>query len=200
MISVIFLGHLGELSVSSATMATSFAGVTGYYFIVRLSRLFAWSLFVSRFVNPLLFPNFFYLAFCISCLLLPFLSKWWSLSLIYANGHIEWCCLSTYLCIISIWAIMSLRYFIIQAKKILTSLQTGMSLVGNGKCAWNFLWTGLWSQTISYAWYTFAKSYACSHGNMHSYSIHPELYRTYFHDLWTRHGNFLTSWDICPLG
>lgn len=37
MISVIFLGHLGELSLSSATMATSFAGVTGYYFIVRLS-------------------------------------------------------------------------------------------------------------------------------------------------------------------
>ncbi|KAI7995824.1 Protein DETOXIFICATION 17 [Camellia lanceoleosa] len=34
MISAVFLGHLGELSLSSATMATSFAGVTGYYFIV----------------------------------------------------------------------------------------------------------------------------------------------------------------------
>ncbi|CAL5441392.1 unnamed protein product [Camellia sinensis] len=33
MISAVFLGHLGELSLSSATMATSFAGVTGYYFI-----------------------------------------------------------------------------------------------------------------------------------------------------------------------
>ncbi|CAL5441476.1 unnamed protein product [Camellia sinensis] len=33
MISVVFLGQLRELSLSSATMATSFAGVTGYYFI-----------------------------------------------------------------------------------------------------------------------------------------------------------------------
>ncbi|CAL5362169.1 unnamed protein product [Camellia sinensis] len=35
MISVVFLGQLRELSLSSATMATSFAGVTGYYFIKR---------------------------------------------------------------------------------------------------------------------------------------------------------------------
>ncbi|CAL5444793.1 unnamed protein product [Camellia sinensis] len=37
MISVVFLGQLRELSLSSATMATSFAGVTGYYFILHPS-------------------------------------------------------------------------------------------------------------------------------------------------------------------
>ncbi|PSR89467.1 Protein DETOXIFICATION like, partial [Actinidia chinensis var. chinensis] len=37
MISVIFIGHLGELSLASATMATSFAGVTGYYFILGMA-------------------------------------------------------------------------------------------------------------------------------------------------------------------
>lgn len=30
MISVMFVGHLGELALSSASMATSFAGVTGF--------------------------------------------------------------------------------------------------------------------------------------------------------------------------
>ncbi|KAA8542218.1 hypothetical protein F0562_023370 [Nyssa sinensis] len=33
MISVMFVGHLGELSLSSASMATSFAGVTGFSFM-----------------------------------------------------------------------------------------------------------------------------------------------------------------------
>ncbi|XP_028120227.1 protein DETOXIFICATION 16-like [Camellia sinensis] len=37
MISAVFLGHLGELPLSSATMATSFAGVTGYYFILGMA-------------------------------------------------------------------------------------------------------------------------------------------------------------------
>lgn len=33
-ISVMFIGHLGELSLSVASMATSFAAVTGYHFLV----------------------------------------------------------------------------------------------------------------------------------------------------------------------
>lgn len=36
MISVMFVGHLGELSLASASMATSFAGVTGFSFMVKL--------------------------------------------------------------------------------------------------------------------------------------------------------------------
>ncbi|XP_052182903.1 protein DETOXIFICATION 16-like isoform X2 [Diospyros lotus] len=39
MISVIFIGHLGELSLSRATMATSFAGVSGYYILGMASAL-----------------------------------------------------------------------------------------------------------------------------------------------------------------
>lgn len=35
MISIMFVGHLGELSLASASMATSFAGVTGFSFMVR---------------------------------------------------------------------------------------------------------------------------------------------------------------------
>ena len=34
MISLMFIGHLGELSLSSASMASSFAGVTGFSFMV----------------------------------------------------------------------------------------------------------------------------------------------------------------------
>lgn len=34
MISVMFVGHLGELSLSGASMATSFAAVTGFSFLV----------------------------------------------------------------------------------------------------------------------------------------------------------------------
>lgn len=34
MISVMFVGHLGDLSLSSASMATSFAGVTGFSYMV----------------------------------------------------------------------------------------------------------------------------------------------------------------------
>ncbi|KAA8542244.1 hypothetical protein F0562_023620 [Nyssa sinensis] len=39
MISVMFVGHLGELSLSSASMATSFAGVTGFSFMCQLRFL-----------------------------------------------------------------------------------------------------------------------------------------------------------------
>lgn len=34
MVSVMFVGRLGELSLSSASMATSFAGVTGFSLLV----------------------------------------------------------------------------------------------------------------------------------------------------------------------
>jgi MATE family multidrug resistance protein len=34
MMSVMFVGHLGELSLSSASIATSFAGVTGFSLLV----------------------------------------------------------------------------------------------------------------------------------------------------------------------
>jgi MATE family multidrug resistance protein len=36
MISVMFVGHLGELALASASMATSFAIVTGFSFLVLL--------------------------------------------------------------------------------------------------------------------------------------------------------------------
>ncbi|XP_017973466.1 PREDICTED: protein DETOXIFICATION 16 isoform X2 [Theobroma cacao] len=36
MISVMFVGHLGELSLASASMATSFAGVTGFSFMLGM--------------------------------------------------------------------------------------------------------------------------------------------------------------------
>ncbi|XP_059657976.1 protein DETOXIFICATION 16-like isoform X1 [Cornus florida] len=36
MISVMFVGHLGELSLSSASLATSFAGVTGFSFMMGM--------------------------------------------------------------------------------------------------------------------------------------------------------------------
>lgn len=35
MVSVMFIGHLGELALSSSSMATSFAGVTGFSIMVR---------------------------------------------------------------------------------------------------------------------------------------------------------------------
>ena len=34
MLSVMFVGHLGELALSSASIATSFAGVTGFSLLV----------------------------------------------------------------------------------------------------------------------------------------------------------------------
>lgn len=37
MISVMFIGHLGELTLSSSSMATSFAGVTGFSMMVRIT-------------------------------------------------------------------------------------------------------------------------------------------------------------------
>ena len=36
MISVMFVGHLGELALSSASIATSFAGVTGFSLLVYM--------------------------------------------------------------------------------------------------------------------------------------------------------------------
>jgi MATE family multidrug resistance protein len=35
MVSVMFVGHLGELALASASLATSFAGVTGFSLLVR---------------------------------------------------------------------------------------------------------------------------------------------------------------------
>lgn len=37
-ISVMFIGHLGELSLSVASMASSFAAVTGSHFLVIIKR------------------------------------------------------------------------------------------------------------------------------------------------------------------
>ena len=37
-ISVMFVGHLGELSLSGASMATSFASVTGFSLLVRIMK------------------------------------------------------------------------------------------------------------------------------------------------------------------
>ncbi|VAH31626.1 unnamed protein product [Triticum turgidum subsp. durum] len=37
MISVMFVGHLGELDLSSASIATSFAGVTGFSLLAGMS-------------------------------------------------------------------------------------------------------------------------------------------------------------------
>jgi MATE family multidrug resistance protein len=34
MVSVMFVGHLGELALASASLATSFAGVTGFSLLV----------------------------------------------------------------------------------------------------------------------------------------------------------------------
>jgi len=39
LISVMFVGHLGELSLSGASMATSFASVTGFTLLVSFSLL-----------------------------------------------------------------------------------------------------------------------------------------------------------------
>ena len=50
-ISVMFVGHLGELSLSSASMATSFAGVTGFSFLVYL--LLSFSLKIYLLTSPL---------------------------------------------------------------------------------------------------------------------------------------------------
>jgi hypothetical protein len=38
MVSVMFVGHLGELALASASLATSFAGVTGFSLLVNISR------------------------------------------------------------------------------------------------------------------------------------------------------------------
>lgn len=48
-ISVMFVGHLGELALSGASMATSFAGVTGFSFLVcmRICLLCSASFFLT---------------------------------------------------------------------------------------------------------------------------------------------------------
>jgi MATE family multidrug resistance protein len=38
MVSVMFVGHLGELALSSASIATSFANVTGFILMVNCSH------------------------------------------------------------------------------------------------------------------------------------------------------------------
>lgn len=38
MVSVMFVGHLGELELASASLATSFAGVTGFSLLVTARR------------------------------------------------------------------------------------------------------------------------------------------------------------------
>jgi multidrug resistance protein, MATE family len=38
MVSVMFVGHLGELALASASLATSFAGVTGFSLLVTARR------------------------------------------------------------------------------------------------------------------------------------------------------------------
>jgi multidrug resistance protein, MATE family len=43
MISVMFVGHLGELALSSASIATSFAGVTGFSLLVCICKLILFS-------------------------------------------------------------------------------------------------------------------------------------------------------------
>lgn len=47
MISVMFVGHLGELPLSSASMATSFASVTGFSVLVSVSS----STFIKNLCN-----------------------------------------------------------------------------------------------------------------------------------------------------
>ncbi|KAL2925345.1 Protein DETOXIFICATION 17 [Bienertia sinuspersici] len=39
LISIMFVGHLGELPLSGASMATSFASVTGFSLLVSLPQL-----------------------------------------------------------------------------------------------------------------------------------------------------------------
>ena len=46
-ISVMFVGHLGELPLSGASMATSFASVTGFSFLVS-SWVFVCSLYLMK--------------------------------------------------------------------------------------------------------------------------------------------------------
>lgn len=47
MISVMFVGHLGELALAGASMATSFAGVTGFSVLVSfILHLRTWLSFV----------------------------------------------------------------------------------------------------------------------------------------------------------
>lgn len=45
-ISVMFVGHLGEFSLSSASLATSFAGITGFSLLVSCCFPYGWHTFV----------------------------------------------------------------------------------------------------------------------------------------------------------
>lgn len=49
-ISIMFVGHLGELPLSSASMATSFASVTGF-------NVLEWEVHWRRYVDKLMEPN-----------------------------------------------------------------------------------------------------------------------------------------------
>lgn len=49
-ISIMFVGHLGELPLSSASMATSFASVTGF-------NVLEWEVHWKRYVDKLMEPN-----------------------------------------------------------------------------------------------------------------------------------------------
>ena len=49
LVSVMFVGHLGELALASASIATSFASVTGFSLLVSISR--CPSLFILSFLS-----------------------------------------------------------------------------------------------------------------------------------------------------
>ena len=47
-ISVMFIGHLGELALSSSSMASSFSGVTGFSLMVYTNPFCAISMFIKK--------------------------------------------------------------------------------------------------------------------------------------------------------
>lgn len=73
MVSLMFIGHLGELSLASSSMASSFSVVTGFSVMVRLSETdkkkktwFFWILICRYFmcINKRLFVFFFFVLSC----------------------------------------------------------------------------------------------------------------------------------------
>ena len=50
MVSVIFVGHLGELALASASLATSFAGVTGFSLLVGVVNITSPTVSLSSFL------------------------------------------------------------------------------------------------------------------------------------------------------
>lgn len=57
MISVMFVGHLGELSLAGASMGTSFATVTGFSLLVSLLLFLSISLIFYRNANKMFVNN-----------------------------------------------------------------------------------------------------------------------------------------------